>query len=106
MTKVLNAFSFQMVGAAGHLEWETIPSEAASQLLRKEGVDSYIGHVDTAAVVSNELDVEVPFARRFATLSPGERALIAQVKGGRLPEGATSLPEGMRVEFLLVSYDA
>ena len=103
--KIFNAFSMQMVGSEGHLDWKTIPTDEAAKLLQ-EDVESYIGHPDTAAVVSDLLGVEVPFARRFGTLSDGEHALVAQVKGGRLPEGATSLPEGMRLEFLLVSYNA
>ena len=53
-------------------------------------------------IVSKMLGMEIPFQRRFAKLQPGEAAIIAQVKGGRLPEGATTLPEGMEIVFILV----
>lgn len=46
--------------------------------------------------------MEVPVNRASYTLVPGEKLLVAQYKGPRLPEGATKLPEGATIEFYLV----
>lgn len=36
-------------------------------------------------------------------LNPGDTLYVAQVMGGRLPEGATKLPEGTTIKFLKVA---
>lgn len=105
--KIMNAFSIQMIldliGDDNRVitEFESLTKEKAAALLEGE-VDSFIGHKETADIVSKMLGMEIPFQRRFAKLVPGEAAIIAQVKGGRLPEGATTLPEGMEIVFILV----
>lgn len=99
--KIFNAFSGQMVDAPCMVSLDKISSAQAATMLAEE-VESYVGHAETAATVSAELGVEIPFARRFGHLAIGEVALIAQVNGGRLPEGCTTLPEGMWIEYLRV----
>ena len=99
--KIFNALSGQMVDAPCMMALDKVSSSQAAAMLAEE-VESYIGHAETATVISEELGVEIPFARRFGHLSIGERAIVAQVKGGRLPEGATSLPKEMWIEYLLV----
>lgn len=102
--KLFNAFSIQMVANLDEakVSFKKISVEQAKNLLNT-GVESYIGHADTANVVSSILDMEVPAQRRFGTLVPGETAVVAQVIGGRLPEGATTLPEGMSLQFFQVT---
>lgn len=102
--KLFNAFSIQMVAALDEasVSFKKISVEQAKSLLAGE-VDSYIGHADTANVVSSILDMDVPAQRRFGTLVPGETAIMAQVIGGRLPEGCTTLPEGMSLQFFQVT---
>ena len=102
--KLFNAFSIQMISSLNEasVSFKKIDVEQAKNLLDGE-VDSYVGHADTAAVISNLLGMEVPACRRFGTLVPGETALVAQVVGGRLPEGATTLPEGMSIQFFQVT---
>ena len=63
---------------------------------------SAIGHADTAAVVSDLLHVALPANRVSLTLQPGDSIIVAQVQGGRLLEGATTLPEGFEIKFLRV----
>ena len=46
--------------------------------------------------------MEIPCRRVFGTIEPDETVLVAQVVGGRLPEGCTKLPNGMRIEFYMV----
>lgn len=54
---------------------------------------SVVGHLDTANVLG------VQFNRVNLTLNPGDVLLVAQLTGGRLPEGATTLPEGFAFKY-------
>jgi hypothetical protein len=90
---LLNAFSFQMIAdfpaSFSVEEVETLP----------EGLVSAIGHADTAAVLGVEM------RRVNVTLRRGDVAYVAQLQGGRLPEGSTTLPEGFSFRFLRVSVE-
>jgi hypothetical protein len=84
MRYIANAFSLQMV-----------PADLLSLVRMRPGVrpnvhtcTSVVGHADTAAVLG------VPMNRASVTLDVGDVVYVAQLKGGRLPEGATTLPEG------------
>lgn len=57
---------------------------------------SVIGHEDTAKVL------EVAYNRTSISLQPGDVLYVAQLVGGRLPEGSTTLPEGFKFEFFKV----
>ena len=57
---------------------------------------SVIGHEDTAKVL------EVAYNRVSISLKPGDILYVAQLQGGRLPEGSTTLPEGFSFEFFKV----
>jgi hypothetical protein len=86
---LLNAFSLQMLQGDATIkvtEGSTLP----------QGLTSAIGHQDTAAVLGVECN------RINVTLQPGDVAYVAQLQGGRLPEGATTLPEGFSFKFLRV----
>lgn len=102
--KLFNAFSIQMISALeeASVSFKKINIEQAKNLLA-DGVDSFIGHADTAAVIGGLLGMDVPAQRRFGTLVPGETAVVAQVLGGRLPEGCTVLPDGMSIQFFQVT---
>lgn len=58
------------------------------------GLESAVGHADTAAVLG------VPMNRVSVKLRKGDVAYIAQLVGGRLPEGSTTLPEGFSFKYL------
>jgi uncharacterized Zn finger protein (UPF0148 family) len=89
---LLNAFSLQMVeGDHGTILFREVPAPSREELL---GITSAIGHADTAAVLGVEM------RRINVTLGPGSRVLVAQLVGGRLPEGATTLPDGFRFRFI------
>lgn len=98
--KLFNAFSIQMISSLNEasVSFKKISVEQAKNLLTGK-VESYIGHAETAQVIGTMLGMEVSCQRRFGTLVPGETAVVAQVIGGRLPEGATTLPEGMKIQF-------
>ena len=62
-----------------------------------DGLTSAIGHQDTANVLG------VPMNRVNVHLSEGDVAYVAQLQGGRLPEGSTTLPDGFSFKFIKVS---
>lgn len=67
------------------------------------GVESAIGHADTAALISDILGLEIPCERKTLLLNPSNGWLIvAQYQGPRLPEGTTKLPEGANIRWYLV----
>ena len=90
---LLNAFSLQMISEfptnVKFEEVDTIPNDLVSA----------IGHQDTANVLG------VPMNRVNVSLSKGDVAYIAQLQGGRLPEGATTLPNGFTFKFIKVSIE-
>lgn len=61
-----------------------------------EGLESAIGHQDTANVLG------VPMNRVNVHLAKGDVAYIAQLQGGRLPEGSTTLPDGFKFKYIKV----
>lgn len=61
-----------------------------------DGLTSAIGHTDTAHVLGVEPN------RINVHLSTGDVAYVAQLQGGRLPEGTTTLPDGFSFKFIKV----
>lgn len=101
--KLLNAFSIQMTGLEFAVESKEISKEEAAEILKTQGCESAIGHLETAQILTKELGIEVPFNRSFVTIAVGESVVIAQLVGGRLPEKVTTLPEGMTFKFALLT---
>lgn len=104
--KVLNSFSLNMLPAfPAEVFVREIPLSQA-RLIFAPGSDvsceSCVGHADTAAIFSEQLGGPVPAARVTVTLEKGETILVGQYKGPRLPEGATTLPAGATIQWLLV----
>ena len=101
--KVLNAFSFNMVAAfpCSVLATELTRDQAKAAVAAK-GVESYVGHSSTAAVFSEQLGTDVPCIRGNVSMKAGDIALVGQYSGPRLDEGATTLPEGAVIKWLLV----
>lgn len=91
MAYLLNAFSIQMLSEFP----ATVTFEEVESL--PQGLESAVGHADTANVLG------VPMRRINVSLHKGETAYVAQLVGGRLPEGSTTLPEGFSFKFLKVS---
>lgn len=92
-----NAFSLQMIDPNAIIV--TRPSEAAEVPMNAVSV---VGHADTAAVLSSILGREVQVNRASIHLNQGDVLYVAQLQGGRLPEGATTLPEGYKFNFIRV----
>lgn len=96
MEKIIgNAFSIQMIN------WEdrdevTIKIKKVSKPDNLADYTSAVGHADTAAILGvqpNRINVK---------LTPETELLVAQIMGGRLPEGSTTLPEGFKMDFFEV----
>ena len=101
---ILNAFSLNMiVGNA-----DIVVREVSESVAARFAADcvSAVGHADTAAVFSSVLGVEIPCNRVTVALKDGDVALVGQYSGPRLPEGATSLPEGAAIKWLVVGVNA
>lgn len=94
MTKYIsNAFSLQMID----------PTEGET-LIKIEKVDffpagcvSAIGHADTARILGVQMN------RINIKLQRGDELYVAQLMGGRLPEGTTKLPDGFKFIFFKVT---
>lgn len=99
MIYVSNAFSLQMLPDGLQIMVKTVSIEAVQQRLAREPWCSIIGHADTAAVVSNQLGFSVRHDRKSINLMDGDVLYVAQLTGGRLPEGASELPDGFRLEW-------
>jgi hypothetical protein len=95
---ISNAFSLSMVAPNATIKVSPLNVEEVAVL----PLVSAIGHADTAKVVSGLLGVDLPSNRVNISLNPGEKMIVAQYIGPRLPEGATQLPDGARIEFRLV----
>lgn len=96
---LVNAFSIQMLsGPAATVRFEEIDATDIPS-----DVTSAIGHADTAAVLSDLLGFPVPMNRMNVTLDENTELYVAQLMGGRLPEGSTTLPKGYRFRFYRVS---
>lgn len=108
MSKVIiaNAFSLNMLDLeVGVTDLQICP--ASPDVIRQEieeegGFMSVVGHADTAAIFSSLLGLDLPCNRTTFHLEEGVTLFVGQYKGPRLPEGATTLPEGAKVEWAMV----
>ena len=98
---ILNAFSANMLSSFScAVVFREITLAEAREMAR--GRISAVGHADTAAVFSAQLGGTVPMNRATVSLEVGDVALLGQYSGPRLPEGATSLPEGATIRWMEV----
>ena len=93
-----NAFSIQMLQRGGVVRFDEIAPEDIPA-----DVVSAVGHADTANVLSDLLGFPVSMNRAFITLDENTELYVAQLVGGRLPEGVTTLPEGFSFKFYRVT---
>ena len=98
-----NAFSLQMLNLDKVSTVVTTPlTEKEVKEILSQGFVSAVGHADTANVLSSTLGINIPMNRVNISLTPGDVLVVAQLTGGRLPEGSTTLPEGFCFKFLKV----
>lgn len=103
---LVNAFSLNMFRITTPLAITVTPiTKDTARTLLAEGFTSAIGHESTAAVVGEMLDMSIPTHRLTLSFSEEDAPefVVAQYTGPRLPEGATTLPEGATMTFYTVT---
>ena len=87
---ISNAFSLQMIkNFPAYIEIKEVGNFPTDCI-------SAVGHQDTANVLGVECNsINI-------TLDKGDELFVAQLQGGRLPEGSTTLPDGFCFKFLKV----
>lgn len=99
--KIVSAMSANMIRVetgSFSLDFQKIsPADVPANL------EPAIGHKDTATLVESMIGQINLFGRQDIQLFPGDSVVLAQYRGPRLPEGATVLPEGAKIEFYVVS---
>ena len=105
-------------GSPEEMWFKPVSSDEARDIVSKaDEVISIVGHADTARVFGKELDIEItpnrvtwqfdlskhPFAGGDGS-QDRERLLVGQYTGPRLPEGATTLPEGANIRWFLIDF--
>ncbi len=106
MLYVANAFSLNMLPQGEEdlsFRVQKLTLNEVRELVFIQEYKSCIGHADTASVVSSLLGVTVQTERMNVVFTGQTKILVAQYKGPRLPEGATTLPPGATIEWLLVT---
>lgn len=93
---ISNAFSLQMMKGNANISMMEIGNHEFKKLVESGDFISAVGHTDTAMVLG------VPCNRTNISLEEGDTLYVAQLNGGRLPEGSTTLPEGFSFTFYKV----
>jgi len=102
-----NSFSLSMLDretqSLGYSRWLRMPRPATLDNARAElkhgEVVSCVGHADAAAILGGLLGVDLLVNRVSVKLEKGDRLIVGQYVGPRLPEGTTELPEGAAIEW-------
>lgn len=104
MIYIGNAFSLQMLDLKEKslVEISPVSKEDLKEKIKQQGFVSIVGHTDTAQVLSSDLDLNIEANRISLNLKQEDILFVAQLTGGRLPEGSTILPEGFNFTFLEV----
>lgn len=100
-----NAFSLNMLPVNSYnINIKEIEVIDAAILLSKN-INSYVGHADTAIILSRIFNIDIQANRTSFTFSEtNNKLLVAQYSGPRLPEGTTELPEGSGFRYFLITY--
>ena len=103
---IINAFSFNMInGFPCTVNAKEISLDEACYLANEGNIISGVGHASTAAVFSTLLGINIPCDRRNISLNSEDVALGGEYYGPRLEEGATELPQGATIKWLLVDFN-
>ena len=93
-----NAFSLQMVAPKDLCRVQFEAFDLSRYPL--EMCYSIVGHADIAAVLGVRMNRESVILDSME----GDKMVVAQLTGGRLPEGCKTLPEGFRLQGVMVWY--
>ena len=109
-TFLANAFSLNMLSEPFTTDIrvsEVSVWTAARIVHRADNLVNAIGHADTDGIIRNLLtglhDKPLPMGERLSvSIREGDTLIVGQYSGPRLPEGATALPEGATIKFMVV----
>lgn len=103
---LLNAFSLNMVAEfPASFSVEEISLSLVREILKDLGLESAVGHEDTASLFGQMLGMPVGYNRVNNSLAKGDSVIVGQYRGPRLPEGASELPEGATIKWLRVTVE-
>lgn len=89
----LGVLNTSIVTSDGEYYLKTISASDARnyalEAMRKDGLDSAVGHESTAAIMSTILGVEIPVSRQLFAQQPGQLALVFKLNGR--PENGAEL---------------
>lgn len=96
MKIISNSFSLQMLNGDSVVSVKEITEDEFDKITADPTIVSAVGHSDTALLLG------VKFNRINVSLNKGDVLYVAQLTGGRLPEGATKLPDMFRFRYFEV----
>lgn len=87
-----NAFSTKMLDAPQTVKFEEVTEDEFNKV--KTTATSAVGHQDTANVLGVKMN------RISLKLKENDVLYVAELQGGRLPEGVTTLPDGFTFKYI------
>lgn len=94
-----NAFSINMLSKESYVHFEKTTLADVITILNMTDWKSAIGHQDIANILSSLLGITIPVNRTNVQLDDKTVLIVAQYTGDRLPEGTTTLPENVTIQF-------
>lgn len=82
----LGLLNTSIITVYGSFRYEPISLEMAKQLVKYNELDSAVGHISTAQVMSELLGTQIPVNRQTFEQQLGQQALVFKMNG-RPPEG-------------------
>lgn len=98
---LVNAFSLNMLESTDLTKVVFIDVTEAYAASTAARCESAIGHAELAGLLTAKFGFEVKANRATVKLKDGDSFLVAQYSGPRLEEGATTLPQGAEIKFIL-----
>lgn len=79
--KKLGVLNTSILTSAGRYKLEDISLEEAKKLVETNELDSAVGHMSTAQVMSTLLGVDIPVNRQMFVQEAGQKALVFKLNG-------------------------
>lgn len=104
---IANTFTSKMLDLSGgriDAQFCPVTPEIINDYIKESGgFESFVGHADTAALFSSLLELDVAHNRAAFKFEEGTVLFVGELSGGRLPEGATTMPEGVKISWVMVT---
>lgn len=104
---IANTFTSKMLDLRGgriDAQFCPVTPDIIKDYIEESGsFESFVGHADTAALFSSLLGLDVAHNRAAFKFEEGTVLFVGELSGGRLPEGATTMPEGVKISWVMVT---